>query len=103
MLPIKKIYVDTRLKTPDSRSHSDFHIDLPTTMRMPDDTGFYIDDVCIPHAWYPIEVGVNDSLLYRFDGQPNAYVTIPFGNYTVKDLAQAIAKALDDDIGAIVF
>ena len=50
MLPIKKIYIDTRFKSSDSRSDSDFKIDLPTTLLMPEDTGFYIDDVCIPHT-----------------------------------------------------
>ena len=51
MLPIKKIYIDTRFKSSDSRSDSDFKIDLPTTLLMPEDNGFYIDDVCIPHTW----------------------------------------------------
>ena len=62
MLPIKKIYIDTRFRTGDSRSHSDFSIDLPTTLLMPEDTGFYIDDVCIPHAWYT----VNETSTTRF-------------------------------------
>ena len=46
MLPIKKIYIDSRFKTSDSASHSDFSIDLPQTFLMPQDKGFYIDDVC---------------------------------------------------------
>ena len=29
MLPIKKIYIDSRQKTADSASHPDFHIELP--------------------------------------------------------------------------
>ena len=48
MLPIKKIYIDSRQKTVDSASDSDFSIDLPTTYLMPDDTGFYVEDVCLP-------------------------------------------------------
>ena len=55
MLPIKKIYIDTRQKTVDSASDSDFSIDLPTTYLMPDDTGFYVEDVCLPISWYTIE------------------------------------------------
>jgi hypothetical protein len=31
---------------------------------MPEDTGFYIDDVCVPHTWYPVESGVNNSILF---------------------------------------
>ena len=45
MLPIKKIYIDSRFKTSPSESHSNFTIELPTTMLMPEDTGFYIEDV----------------------------------------------------------
>ena len=54
MLPIKKTYIVSRLKSSDSASHSDFKIALPLTFLMPEDTGFYIDDVCIPHTWYQI-------------------------------------------------
>ena len=53
MLPIKKIYVDSRFKTSPSESHTNFTIELPLTMLMPEDTGFYIEDVCIPHTWPP--------------------------------------------------
>ena len=48
MLPIKKIYIDSRFKSSDSASNSDFKIDLPITLLMQEDTDFYIDDVCIP-------------------------------------------------------
>ena len=50
MLPIKKIYIDSRCKSSDSISDSNFQIDLPTTFLMPEDTGFYIDDVCVSHT-----------------------------------------------------
>ncbi len=57
MLPIKKIYISSLQKTVDSASESDFSIDLPTTYLMPDDTGFYVEDVCLPVSWYTIETG----------------------------------------------
>ena len=28
---------------------------------MPDNYGFYVCDVCIPHSWYIIEHGINDT------------------------------------------
>jgi hypothetical protein len=55
MLPIKKIYVDSKYKTRDSISNANFKILLPTTMYMPDNTVFYIDDVAIPHSWHTVE------------------------------------------------
>ena len=36
MLPIKKLYIDSRFKSPDSVSDSDFYIDLPETLLMPE-------------------------------------------------------------------
>ena len=38
MLPIKKIYIDSRFKSSDSASDSDFKIDLPISFLMPEDT-----------------------------------------------------------------
>ena len=55
MLPIKKIYFDSKYKTKDSISDANFKITLPQTMFMPDNTVFYIDDVVIPHSWYTVE------------------------------------------------
>ncbi len=55
MLPIKKMYVDSKYKTKDSVSNANFKITLPQTMYMPDNTVFYIDDVVIPHSWYTVE------------------------------------------------
>jgi len=57
MLPIKKIYVDTRFMNLNSKSSSDFTIDLPQSYTFPDNTVAYIDDVCIPVSWYTIQEG----------------------------------------------
>lgn len=54
MLPIKKIYVDSKYKTRDSISDANFKITLPSTLYMPENTVFYIDDVTIPHSWYTV-------------------------------------------------
>ena len=94
MLPIKKIYIDTRFKSSDSRSDSDFKIDLPTTLLMPEDTGFYIDDVCIPHTWYTVETGRNDKLHFSFNAG-NTIVSMPEGNYNITSLGTAIATAMN--------
>ena len=36
MLPIKKLYIDSRWKSSDSASHTDFKIDLPCSLLMPE-------------------------------------------------------------------
>ena len=94
MLPIKKIYIDSRFKSSDSASHSDFKIDLPISFLMPEDTGFYIDDVCIPHTWYPIAER-NNIIVFKFNTQ--VYIAgVPPGNYSTVNLGIAIAKAMND-------
>ena len=62
MLPIKKIYIDTRHKTPDSISTSDFTIVLPETITLPEGAVCYVDDVCIPYSWYTITDNFNDKI-----------------------------------------
>ncbi len=60
-LPIKK-YIDTRYKTVDSISSTNFKINLPQSLTFPDNSVFYIDDVSIPNAWYVVEENINDKL-----------------------------------------
>ena len=92
MLPIKKIYIDSRFKSSDSASDSDFKIDLPITFLMPADTGFYIDDVCIPHTWYPISER-NNLIAFKY---PNTdyFAYVPVGSYNTANLGEGIIKAM---------
>ena len=64
MLPVKKIYVDSKYKTTDSVSDSNFKFQLPQTCYMPDDSKFFISDVCIPHTWNTIN-DFNSKLYLR--------------------------------------
>ena len=61
MLKIKKIDVDTKYKSANSISTSDFSIQLPETLYLPENCVFYISDVCIPHSWFTVEQGINDK------------------------------------------
>ena len=67
MLPIKKVYIDTKFKTKDSKSNSNFKYELPNTMLMPENTVFYVNDVCIPHSWHTVE-SFNNKLYFRVSG-----------------------------------
>ena len=61
-LPIKKVYVDTRFRTNDSISTSQFKIELPDTLALPHNTIFHLDDISIPYTWYTVTEDVNDKL-----------------------------------------
>ena len=80
MLPIKKIYVDTRHKTPESISSSDFTIVLPETIRLPDGAVCYVDDVCIPYSWYTVTDNLNDKIYVWV----NDTIAKSFAYYVVK-------------------
>ena len=94
-LPIKKNYIDTRYKTPDSISSTNFKINLPQSLTFPDNSVFYIDDVSIPNAWYVIEQGINDKLFINVLSNNtviNKFYTIKIdsGNYTSIDFADEL-------------
>jgi hypothetical protein len=100
-LPIKKIYIDTKYKSADSISNSNFKIDLPHSLTFPENSVFYIDDVSIPHSWYVVEGDVNDKLYITViadDGSLNAVytVTIQPGNYNGIDLASELAIRINN-------
>ena len=94
MLPIKKLYIDSRFKSSDSVSDSNFKIDLPQNLLMPSATGFYIDDICIPVSWYVIDEGRNNHLYYRVNGAVT-YGIIPSGNYSLVNLNEAIVNVMN--------
>ena len=66
MLPTKTIYIESRWKTKDSVSHTDFKYDLGISVNMPEGAHFYMDDVNIPNSWYSVEEGVNNKLYIRY-------------------------------------
>ena len=88
-LMYKKVYVDTNYMTPDSKSTSDFSIELPQTMYFPNDsTVFYIDDLCICHSWYCVEENFNDKL-YLWVQAPSDTESfiVTYHLVTIQDLA----------------
>jgi hypothetical protein len=103
-LPIKKLYIDSRHRTPDSVSTSNFKIQLPQPYTFPRNTVFFVTDVCIPHAWRNIEKNMNNKLYWAFmnpappGGFPPTWVyrctAVTPGNYTPADYVSAINDAI---------
>jgi hypothetical protein len=108
MLPLKKIYIDSRDRTPDSKSASNFKIELPYTVQMPENTVFFVTDVCIPHVWNTIEEGFNDRLYLRYNTPfptptsavvgRHVIVYLDEGNYTLSELATQIQTKINASI-----
>ena len=99
MIPIKKIYIDSRFKSHDSVSDSNFYIDLPSNLLMPANTGFYIDDVAIPVSWFSVSEGRHDKLWFKMfpsGGTPVIHtITIPPGDYSLISFNQALVDAMN--------
>ena len=101
MLPCKKIYIDSKFKTPDSKSTSDFKFELKETILLPQNTIAYIDNITIPHSWYSVETGINDKLYIQVSStetdpnlKPNEcrIVQLAQGNYNITTLANEIVS-----------
>ena len=98
MLQVKKIYFDSRYKTLNSVSSSDFSIELANTILTPDNCVFYVCDVCIPHAWYTIEKDVNDKFYLQIEHNNftvDVVLTLDSENYTGSDLAVELLTQLN--------
>ena len=55
MLPVKKLYIDSTLNTPDSKRTSHFKFELKETILLAQHTIAYIDNITISHSWYSVE------------------------------------------------
>jgi hypothetical protein len=82
-LPVKKIYVDSRMKTIDSNSDSDFKFELSQSLTLPKNTTCYIDDITIPHSWYNVDTTNNRLYVYANNGANSIYAILYLnvGNY----------------------
>ena len=111
MLPCKKIYIDTKHKTTDSISNSNFRWELPETLTLPHNTIFYVDDICIPHSWYTIETNVNDRLYMQLTNNHTTVgtktnncdiIVLSPGNYTLETLAVEMKAKINDSFASTV-
>jgi hypothetical protein len=85
MLPIKKIYIDSRHSTAESVNSSNFKIELPYSYKMPSDTVFFITDVCIPHSWMTVEKDINNRIYFEINIMDNITYYIATMNEGVYD------------------
>ena len=63
-LTYKKIFVDSRYRLPQSRSSSDFVIELDTNFECPDNTKCWVTEVSLPTSWKTTEVGFYEYFYY---------------------------------------
>ena len=96
---VSKMYIDTRLKTVDSASNSDFRFQLNRSAYMPVGSTFCIDEVNIPYAWNTIETNINDKLYIGWhltipDQLAFTVLTVPSKRYSGQELADQLQVQL---------
>ena len=103
MLPPKKIHIGSRGRTVDSNSASNFKVELPSTVQMPENSVFFITDVCVPRVRMTVEDGFNGVLLlsYTVPGVGGSLienffvVVLAGGNDTLPELAAQLQTKLN--------
>ena len=95
MLPVKKLYIDSKARTKDSKSTTDFSIDLVESLSMPEGAAFQVCDVRIPHTWYLVDETKCNLYFFEING-PNPSntftLTLATGNYDGPGLSREIGK-----------
>ena len=91
-LEIKKIYIDSRFKTSDSKSDTDFNIELPRTFNIPDGVVAYIDDIVIPISFSTVDARNNNLYIkFLYDGfYYYKQLTMDSKNYSGATFAEAL-------------
>ena len=96
---VRRIFVDSRLRTAASVSNSDFAVDLPFEVVVPAGTECRIDGLICSHSWESIQKDVNDKVY--IEETPAAggatyhrIVTLPPGTYSIGSLANALQSQL---------
>jgi hypothetical protein len=94
MAGVNRIFVDSRHRQADSRSTTDFRVELPETITVDDNMCCVVTDVCIPVSWYTVETDVNDKLFVRVITTATNFadyiITFASRNYTRTELVDAI-------------
>ena len=106
-IPIKKVYIDSRFKTKDSKSNSEFKYELVESIQLPDKCVCFVDDVIIPVSWYNIDENNRYLYIRRFEDLTNTntdrIIPIEVSNHTPDSLTDAVQDALNTAFGASVF
>ena len=99
-LEVKKIFIDSRYRTADSKSDSDFRIQLGRNVFLPDNCVFHLEHCVFPHSWYTIEAGINDTMYYKVSNFDIQKAIIPSTNYSGSALASALNQVLSHGLNA---
>ena len=92
-----KINIDSRYRTANSNSESDFYVELPRSFNVPDGVVAHIDDIVIPVSWNVIDERNNTAYIaFSCVGTHVEYdLTFVTGNYDGFGFADTLADFLN--------
>ena len=100
-----KIYIDSRFRTANSKSESDFTVELPRSFNVPDGVVAHIDDIVIPVSWRTVDERNNKCYISVFSGL-NALLDTNFTltpqNYDGTTFAAELATKLNIALATFV-
>ena len=98
---MQKIYIDSRFRTANSKSGSDFSVELPRSFNVPDGVVAHIDDIVVPVSWRTVDERNNKCYVKFYatygPGDPTfatANFTIAPGNYDGNTFAAELQAGL---------
>ena len=95
-LDMQKIYIDSRFRTANSKSESDFNVELPRSFNVPDGVVAHIDDIVIPVSWSTIDERNNTAYVafYILNTMHDVVITFDSKNYDGTQFAVALQQKL---------
>ena len=94
MVPINKIYIDSRHKTTSSNSDSDFDVQLKEAINLPDNCVCVVSDVTLKNTISTIEP-FNENIYVRVN-KVDKTIKLDNRNYDIKDLGAYITARIND-------
>ena len=106
---MQKIYIDSRFRTANSRSESDFNVELPRSFNVPDGVVAHIDDIVIPVSWRTVDERNNKCYVAFFTAGATTGIaalessfTFESGNYDGNTFTSALEAKLTTAIHGFV-
>ena len=97
---MQKIYIDSRFRTANSKSETDFNVELPRSFNVPDGVVAHIDDIVIPVSWTTIDDRNNKCYIsFSCVGTEKVYdTTFVNKNYDGFGFAATLSDFLNDKV-----
>ena len=98
---LNKIFIDSRFKTSESNSDSDFSIELSENIELEPNIGCIVQDITIPHTWYNIN-HLNNALYFMMNGV-DYLIRLPPKTYDIYSLATALEEEMNSAVAGSSF